>query len=77
MSTCPSCFKGVAFTETPKGHIDADLDGAYVAPSHVPSTRAVVVLTDIFGLDMPNPKVLADGYAEQLGLFHLLSTRRT
>lgn len=66
--SCPSCFKGIALTETPKGAIDAELDGAYVAPSTGTSSRAVIVLTDIFGLFLPNAKIFADNYAEQLGL---------
>ena len=67
--SCPDCFKGVAFTEQPKGVI-SDINGAYFAAAkgnYISTTRAVVVLTDMFGLAMPNPKVLADLYAEQLG----------
>lgn len=67
--SCPDCFKGVAFDEQPKGVI-SDINGAYFVPAkgdNITTTRAVVVLTDIFGLVLPNPKVLADLYAEQLG----------
>ncbi|KIY64968.1 dienelactone hydrolase endo-1-3,1,4-beta-D-glucanase [Cylindrobasidium torrendii FP15055 ss-10] len=65
--SCPSCFKGIALTETPKGTVDAELDGAYVASGNGASNRAVIVFTDIFGLFLPNTKIFADNYAEQLG----------
>lgn len=67
--SCPDCFRGVAFDTEPQGVL-SDIEGAYLATAKgdTPSaTRAVIVLTDIFGLQLPNAKVLADLYAEQLG----------
>ena len=29
--------------------------------------KAIICLTDMFGLDLVNPKIIADKYAEQLG----------
>lgn len=31
-------------------------------------TKAIILLTDIFGLRMSNPKIVADHFAEQLGM---------
>jgi dienelactone hydrolase len=31
-------------------------------------TKAIVLLTDIFGLPLPNPRILADQLAEQVGV---------
>lgn len=31
-------------------------------------TKAIILLTDVFGLPMPNPKIVADHFAEQLGM---------
>ncbi|KIY64972.1 dienelactone hydrolase endo-1,3,1,4-beta-D-glucanase [Cylindrobasidium torrendii FP15055 ss-10] len=66
--SCPDCFRGVAFDAQPQG-ILSDVDGAYFAPAkgdNSSTTRVVILLTDIFGLNVSNPKVLADLYAEQL-----------
>ncbi|KIY64969.1 dienelactone hydrolase endo-1,3,1,4-beta-D-glucanase [Cylindrobasidium torrendii FP15055 ss-10] len=67
--SCPDCFRGVAFDTELRGVL-TDVEGAYLAtPKGETSstTHAVIVLTDIFGLQLPNAKVLADLYAEQLG----------
>ena len=31
-------------------------------------TKAIVLLTDIFGLPLPNPRIVADQLAEQVGV---------
>ena len=31
-------------------------------------TKAIVLLTDIFGLPLPNPRIVADHLAEQVGV---------
>ncbi|KAG7443073.1 alpha/beta-hydrolase [Guyanagaster necrorhizus] len=63
--SCPDCFRGAALSGEPKGTI-SDVNGAYLA-SRPSSSRAVVLLSDIFGLDLPNPKLQADFFSEQLG----------
>ena len=60
---CENCVKGYVLSGTPKGSFDGP---AYVHPAVVPSKRAVVLLTDIFGLKLVNSKLLADLYSEKL-----------
>lgn len=64
--SCPDCLTGAVLAGEPSGHI---VDGAYFAPSPNAgsSKEAIVLLTDIFGLALKNPKVLADRYAATLG----------
>ncbi|KAG7443072.1 dienelactone hydrolase endo-1-3,1,4-beta-D-glucanase [Guyanagaster necrorhizus] len=62
--SCPNCFKGEILAGEPTGTIS--IQGAYYAQSSEPSTRAVLLLTDIFGLRLKNSKILADFFAEQL-----------
>jgi carboxymethylenebutenolidase len=31
-------------------------------------TKAIILLTDIFGLPLPNPRIVADHLAEQVGV---------
>ncbi|KAK0188137.1 dienelactone hydrolase endo-1-3,1,4-beta-D-glucanase [Armillaria mellea] len=64
--SCPDCYKGAALSGQPQGTL-SDLNGAYLASSPTGSSHAVVLLTDIFGLGLPNPKLLADFFSEQLG----------
>lgn len=65
--SCPDCVKGVELTGEPTGV--TDLDGAYFAasPSGSPSRVAVILLTDVFGLALQNPKLMADAFARELG----------
>ncbi|KAK0201716.1 dienelactone hydrolase endo-1-3,1,4-beta-D-glucanase [Desarmillaria ectypa] len=62
--SCPNCFKGEILAGEPTGTIS--IQGAYYAQSSEPSTHAVLLLTDIFGLRLKNSKILADFFAEQL-----------
>ncbi|KAK0464596.1 dienelactone hydrolase endo-1-3,1,4-beta-D-glucanase [Desarmillaria tabescens] len=62
--SCPNCFKGEILAGEPTGTIS--IQGAYYAQSAEPSTRAVILFTDIFGLRLKNSKILADFFAEQL-----------
>jgi len=64
--SCPDCTAGDVLTGTPKG-VTKD-DGSYLAaaPDGSDSKRAVVLLTDIFGLGLDNPKIIADYFSEQL-----------
>ena len=70
-AVCEDCIKGAKLEGTPKGTVQPD--GTYfrpapegAAPSDGPK-RAVVVLTDIFGMPLVNCKLIADHIAEQLG----------
>lgn len=67
--SCENCFKGSELPGEPSGSI---VEGAYL--SSAPSTtsdgtkRAVVLLTDIFGLPLKNSKLQADKLAKELGV---------
>ncbi|KAF8208908.1 Alpha/Beta hydrolase protein [Mycena galopus ATCC 62051] len=64
--SCPDCFRGSVLDGEPTGHI-SELDGAYFASGGNPeSKRAIILLTDIFGLKLKNPKILADHFAQHL-----------
>ena len=60
---CEHCKSGFVLPGEPKGSMQ---DGAYFAAG-ADTTRAVVLLTDIFGLPLKNSKILADQFAEQVG----------
>ena len=65
--SCPDCISGNWLPGSPKG---AEENGVYLAKgSNQEDTKnkAVVVLTDIFGLSISNPKIIADTIAEQTG----------
>ncbi|KAJ6613335.1 dienelactone hydrolase [Mycena sp. CBHHK59/15] len=65
--SCPDCFRGNVLEGEPTGVI-SDIDGAYLAKgSGETSQRAIVLLTDIFGLPLKNSKLLADNFALHLG----------
>ncbi|KAJ3576564.1 hypothetical protein NP233_g356 [Leucocoprinus birnbaumii] len=64
--SCPDCTTGVKLPGTPKGVIKDDSSYFAAAPEGSESKRAVVILTDAFGLDLDNPKIMADYFAEQL-----------
>ncbi|KAJ7109699.1 dienelactone hydrolase [Mycena crocata] len=64
--SCPDCFTGAVLEGEPTGTI-SDLEGAYFASgASGTSTRAIILLTDIFGLPLKNSKILADNYAQHL-----------
>ncbi|KAI5119205.1 hypothetical protein M0805_004460 [Coniferiporia weirii] len=60
---CEHCTKGDVLPGKPKGSMQ---DGAYFAPG-ADKTKAVMLLTDIFGLPLVNCKIMADQLAEQVG----------
>lgn len=67
--SCPRCAEGYILPGDPKGAIQSDFAGAYLAtPSNGPteSKRAVLLLTDVFGLPNKNCKLIADEVAEKL-----------
>jgi len=63
---CERCLQGHVLVGTPTGSFE--LEGSayfHLAPSPG-SKNAVVLLTDIFGLKLVNPKLIADQYSERL-----------
>jgi len=66
--SCTYCYKGFVLPGEPKGSI-IGLDYFTPAPSDATEhTKAIILLTDIFGLPLPNPRIVADHLAEQLGV---------
>ncbi|EJT99861.1 alpha/beta-hydrolase [Dacryopinax primogenitus] len=75
MKLCADCIAGTRLTGTPTGEMIklASTDCYYArAPDdvRVPAAEksAILVFTDIFGLPLGNPKIMADGYAKESGL---------
>lgn len=64
--SCPDCTSGNSLPGSPKG---VEENGVYLAKgsNQAATDKAIVILTDIFGLSIPNPKVIADVIAEQTG----------
>jgi hypothetical protein len=61
-------YKGFVLPGEPKGSmIGPDYftpaRGGYTLP-----TKAIILLTDVFGLSMPNPKIVADHLAERVSV---------
>ena len=66
--SCENCFKGYILPGEPSGSM---VDGAYLhaATSPVPGPkRAVILLSDIFGLPLVNSKIQADLLSEALNV---------
>ena len=72
---CKNCVSGYVLPGEPKGTIK---DGAYVYSSgsesesqdggaNMTGKTAIILLTDIFGLDLKNSKILADSFGDRLG----------
>lgn len=69
--SCPKCVEGHVLPGEPTGSFPGGFQGAYLAPGpsetdHGKRRRAVVLLTDAFGLALPNPKIMADTLAARL-----------
>ncbi|KZV78169.1 alpha/beta-hydrolase [Exidia glandulosa HHB12029] len=66
---CENCTKGFKLDGTPEGSV-IDEYAAYYHPASTdgPTPTAIVILTDIFGLALNNPKILADEYSKALGV---------
>jgi len=65
--SCPDCTSGNLLPGSPKG---TEEDGVYFAKGsnqEDTKTKAVVIMTDIFGLAISNPKIIADTIAERTG----------
>jgi carboxymethylenebutenolidase len=66
--SCTYCYKGFALPGEPKGTMVGQ-DYFTAAPNDVTQrTKAIVLLTDFFGLPLPNPRIVADHLAEQVGV---------
>ncbi|TRM64079.1 dienelactone hydrolase [Schizophyllum amplum] len=70
--SCPNCVRGVVLPGEPEGTMRTDLDAYLASPNKsgdqwTPSTHAVVLLTDIFGLKLVNCKIMADRFSRELG----------
>lgn len=66
--TCPNCAEGFVLPGEPTGSIQPEYQGAYHAQAPTgESKRAVLLLTDGFGLDLKNCKILADRISSRLG----------
>ncbi|KDR67622.1 hypothetical protein GALMADRAFT_257847 [Galerina marginata CBS 339.88] len=67
MSFCEHCVKGVIHEGTPKGKFEK-IGGVdtYVATPTVdyPKDKAILFLTDVFGPQLINAQLMADGFAE-------------
>jgi carboxymethylenebutenolidase len=62
---CEHCVQGHTLQGTPSGTFQGS---AYLHPAPTGSStkRAVVVLTDIFGLNLVNNKLITDEYSKRL-----------
>ncbi|KAH9480083.1 Hydrolase tropI [Psilocybe cubensis] len=75
--SCPKCIEGFLLPGDPAGTIEKDFRGAYhacprsadaneVATSAEDAQRAIILLTDGFGLPLKNCKIIADNLANRL-----------
>jgi carboxymethylenebutenolidase len=61
-------YKGFVLPGEPQGSM---IDQDYFTPAPDDATegiKAIVLLTDIFGLPLPNPKIVADQLAKRVGV---------
>lgn len=66
--SCENCYKGFVLPGEPKGTMVGP-NYFTAAPSDATQlSKAIVLLTDIFGLPLPNPKIVADHLAEHIGV---------
>jgi hypothetical protein len=68
MVSCENCTKGFILPGEPVGSIVSEFDGAYFSAGPVEGNtkRSIVLLTDIFGLPLVNPRLIADHLAKSL-----------
>lgn len=64
--SCPDCTKGGVLPGEPTGHMNDDNSYLAPAPTGGSSSRAIVLLSDAFGLPLKNTKILADNFAQRL-----------
>lgn len=67
---CPNCVEGGFLQGEPTGSINSHFQGAYYAPGPLSdgssSKRAVLLLTDAYGLPLKNCKLISDELAKRL-----------
>ncbi|KIK62366.1 hypothetical protein GYMLUDRAFT_41788 [Collybiopsis luxurians FD-317 M1] len=67
MSFCDDCFKGVTHEGTPKGHWEkiGGIDCYVGIPSDIeyPKDKALLFLSDVFGMQLVNNRLLVDDFA--------------
>jgi dienelactone hydrolase len=63
-----ACCQGFEDSGTPTGK-EIEIDGitCYLAPGTKDTRVAIVITTDIFGFQPPNPRLIADGFSECFG----------
>lgn len=64
---CPDCTSGNLLPGSPSGTEENGVYRAKGSNQGETKDKAVVVFTDIFGISIPNPKVIADAIAERTG----------
>ena len=64
--SCEQCTQGYIVAGEPTGPMG---DGAYyrAAPEGGDSTKAIILLTDVFGLPLKNCKIIADELSKRVG----------
>lgn len=66
--SCENCYKGFVLPGEPKGTMVGP-DYFAAAPNDATQrSKAIVLLTDIFGLALSNPRMVADHLAEHAGV---------
>lgn len=69
IQTCPDCFTGTIHTAKPVGHLEIIHDvPTYITRGTAASNSTIIFLTDGFGFNLANNKLLADQYASRTGL---------
>lgn len=69
LQACPNCFTGTIHTAKPIGHLETIHDvSTYISRGGATSNSTIVFLTDGFGFNLVNNKLLADQYASRTGL---------
>jgi carboxymethylenebutenolidase len=69
--SCPRCQEGAILLGVPKGSTETGfLGNSYLSPAptsdDTQTKKAVLIFTDAFGLNLPNPKLIADELANHL-----------
>lgn len=66
---CPDCFTGTIHTAKPVGHLETIHNvPTYITRGSAPSNSTIIFLTDGFGFNLVNNKLLADQFAARTGL---------
>jgi hypothetical protein len=74
---CENCVKGERLDGTAQGVLIntaplpcyfASHTGETIGPDNQKSNNALLIFPDVFGFDIPNPKLLADNFAKLCGV---------